>query len=1197
MKKILGKLICILYGVIFICFNLNVFAANDYNILEVQDTTVWKNYALDGNVTLHGSGKNPDRPASMANNGIIVDSNQVTSFEDYAELGSTSSPATLDGEQLPPNVVDRDKYYLELELDNPAVIEKIKLYRYWGHDIRYHDTVILASEDAVFNEQDVVFNADENNIYGYGNGTESDYVESLNGKEFLFQPRTVKYIRVYSSGKSGHNYDYNNIPNIGGETWPYGLHCVEIEAYGKDQSPAQPLYNADNYLEIPTFTADGKNEGEVTHPDIIKFGSPWNGYLYWMAVTPNQTGNSQFENPCIVASNDGLNWVVPEGINNPLTGIEEEPLPYHNCDVDLIYDDASDSLFVYYVRSKDDKPYGTSGFTPSEIKLIRVSKSMDGFNITAPETVVVSEMRYDVLSPSIVKKSNNEWYMWCVDTRDTGYCNQTNHVDYRTSTDGINWSEPQSLEGTFVQRGYQPWHIDVEYIAEKNEYHAVFPAYQDGGTSAYTELFFAKSTDGIIWTNYEKPLLTVKSGSWDRDFIYRASFIVENNIMKVWYSAGTGNNTDGWRIGYSENNIDSMINELGKSYQGPVKPADLRMTINNENPLFLHHLYRVISNAEGLNGPLQGGNSIQGFWNSIINEDPNGNSLREDLRDNQGIIIHASGNVKANQETLDWYEETFTRTLMNTPNDLTDDIPFFIMVSNSGTSGGGVYEPPSIEWTNRMYEEYPNMMGVFFSENHNATSSWEREARSLYMAKQLEAAALNGGYVIYSDMNDNNDYIQSVINNETLYNTLLENKDNFVLIAKTTSAWDPDDYNSDESVVQGVWLADAAGNWGSLIDSWMWFIEGFGPLYGDETFSVMGGVEECRSPVTFPELLYPMRMIQQARVGATVFTFEHPYYSTSVKDQFTPTFTDAIAKAMEYMVDYHIPTREEVIQKTKVAYFAGNDSLRSLTSINLNPLDFLYGDDNYNGYNYTTMLTYKTGRYGTMPTIPKLVGSEVFNKFEDVIDYDYVVDTLKNGTGITDYFNSRYDEYYTGNAYVSNLNNVFYAYNNNWNIDSRKDNELDSKQNASFNIQNTYDAEIEVSPYSYFVIDTTDLSHINVNHNNFLVDKNDIWENYVVSGPGETDHWDSDHDTDMDDYLLNEYIPDNVRQDDRYRTSKLVLSGMNSRPTIRVIDGMTNDDGSKQYSDITEEWNETEKEFTITISSNGWVDFVVDITD
>lgn len=1192
---------CVFLTLIFVS-NINIYATEHYNenledisrdaVKSNSGNLIWKNFAPEGTVTLMGSGTNSDRPASMANDGIVVDSNKITSYENYAEVGNASSPATEEGEELPTNAKNRDKYYLQLELEEAVSIEKIKLYRYWGIDVRFHDTVILASEDEDFNQDDVIWIADENNIYGFGNGNQSDYVESSDGYEFVFEPRTVKYIRVYSSGKSGYNIDYTNIPNKGGAVWPYGLNCVELEAYGKVAVPAKPLYNADDYLDIPTFTANGKNEGEVTHPDIIEFDTPWNGYQYWMAVTPNQTGNSQFENPCIVASNDGENWVVPQGIENPLTGIKEEPRPYHNCDVDLIYDEAADALRVYYLRSKDDKPYGQYGFEPSEIRLIKVKKDDEGFSVTSPETVVVSEKRYDVLSPSIVKKSDNEWYMWCVNTGDTGYNNQTNHVDLRTSTDGINWSSPKSLEDSFIQRGYQPWHIDVEYIEEKNKFFAVFPAYEDGKNSEFTELFFAESEDGIIWTNYEKPMLTVDRDSWDNGFIYRSTFILEDDMLRLWYSAGTGNNSEGWRIGYTENDINDMINELGEAYQGTVKPAELRVEINNENPLFLHHLYRVISSAEGLNGPLQGGNSIQGFWNAIVGGDENGNALREDLRDNQAIIIHASGNVKANSSTLEWYEETCEKTLMDTPDDLSDDAPFFIMVSNSGTSSGGKYEPPTIEWTKKMYEDYPNMMGVFFSENHNATSSWEREARSLYMAKQLELAAMCGGHVVYSDMNDNNDYIQSVINNEVLYDMLEKHSDNFVLIAKTTSAWDPDDYNSDESVVQGAWLAEAAGNWGSLIDSWMWFIEGFGPLYGQDTFSVMGGVEECRSPVTFPELFYPMRMIQQARVGATVFTFEHPYYSTSVKNQFTPTLTDAIAKAMEYMVDYHIPTREEVTSDTKVVYWANDYSLRNLSQQQLNPLDYLYGDENYNGYNYTTMMTYFTGRYGTLPTIPKLAKNDILDRFDNVMDYNFVVNELRDGDGIIDYFNNKYMENYTGDAYVSDKDDVWFAYNSNWNIDSRLDSELDSKQSAEFKLQNDMDVRIEFSPYSYYVIDGQDLSHIKVLHNNFLVDKNDIWEGYIK---GQTDHWDSDNDTEMDEYLLNEFIPDDVRKDDRYRTSTLILRGLNSEPSITVLDGMTNDDGSKQYDDIVGSWNEQEKEFTINISSNGWVEFTIDV--
>ena len=55
---------------------------------------------------------------------------------------------------------------------------------------------------------------------------------------------------------------------------------VELTAV-QDFTPYQPLANAIAPQAIPTY--DGTNQ--PTHPSVVKFEQPWNGYLYWMAMT------------------------------------------------------------------------------------------------------------------------------------------------------------------------------------------------------------------------------------------------------------------------------------------------------------------------------------------------------------------------------------------------------------------------------------------------------------------------------------------------------------------------------------------------------------------------------------------------------------------------------------------------------------------------------------------------------------------------------------------------------------------------------------------------------------------------------------------------------------------------------------------------------------------------------------------------
>ena len=145
-----------------------------------------------------------------------------------------------------------------------------------------------------------------------------------------------------------------------------------------------PLKNAPAPELIPTY--DGSDQS--THPSVVRFDRPWNGFLYWMAMTPYPNNNDGFEDPSVLASNDGKRWVVPAGVENPLV---PAPLVGHNCDVELVYVREEDELRLYYVEADD--------VAQSWVKLLR---SKDGAHWTGPETVIHDPARkYGILSPAI----------------------------------------------------------------------------------------------------------------------------------------------------------------------------------------------------------------------------------------------------------------------------------------------------------------------------------------------------------------------------------------------------------------------------------------------------------------------------------------------------------------------------------------------------------------------------------------------------------------------------------------------------------------------------------------------------------------------------------------------------------------------------------------------------------------------------
>lgn len=1360
------------------------------------ETTLY-NVAAGCNVIVNKWGGGSDRPNSWLTDGIKDNAKYIEVCKDKAQ--NTSAPS-----------------YAQIDLGNEYPVSKVNFWNYWsdGRTLKDLHIILSTTEDFRDGTTKEVYNA--------------DWTAAQNGLEVQVDsaPFTARYVRIWNDG-------HDKGAKMGG-------HYIEVEVWSTEEKkdPLPVPYQLRDVLTIPTYsyTAQGgqtqKAEWDTTHPDVIDFaktskeGGKWGGYRYWMVLTPNQDGYSQYENPCLAASNDGVNWVVPNGIENPLSGVKHEPAGTHNCDTDLVYNPDSDELWVYYVWEQDS-PAGT----PSNLRLIRVKEDGNSFAITSTtddkpyERLINSQYRYDMQSPAVVRRNANTWLMWSNNSDSNnsgnGWQSQVAFVELYTSTDGKNWTNKQSLADTLVLKGadgiasYIPWHLDVQWVESQNKYWGLFCAYPKGGNTNRTYLLFGTSEDGKTWTTYQKPLLAPRDNKWDNNFIYRSTFIYDDasGTLQVWYSGGK---SGGWRIAYTEfeNFLTDTLPTLGEpytpgtptpppagedgwvsvpasddtnihfdgawTYEAPnrfagaegstatlyfygsgiryyaqyetnfgevevqiddgtpetydlhrneagamdnrilekeleagyhritikrkhgggldsgvidlnkfevrydtsatisnhlygvsptektlwvddtlqisalvpfnatdktvtytssdtgkatvtatglvtaltagnvtitvkagqsektvaltirsLEAGELRMTVDKDNPLFLHGLYKYDGPgypANGLAGPLQGGKSIQGFWTALTGTDEtgwNGPTVQAGNKTiHHAILIHASGTVEGSAANKQWYLDRIAETK-------NDNIPFFLMVSNSHT---GTFL--DLDWLDGIYEQNENMMGVVFSENHNAGIS-ERDRRITYMDALVKQAAKWGGYVINCDMNDapkdtgSSDHggtLEYFLNNETLYQTLKKYSQNYILLAKTTSAWSNVSYNSHESVALGAWLDGLCGNWGSLIDSWMWFIEGYGPQWGANTFSVQGGPEECRGPVSMPELLFAMRMVQQARTGATVFTFEHPDHAEAVGDNegaktyFTPNYKYSIAKAMEYMRDYAIPTREQVMQNTKVFYASSGGTLNKLGSNAANRLlDPLYGDSGSSGpnkgkNNRTTMMTYSTGRYGTIPSLPKLAQAPTGKDILTMTD----VQALGGASGIQNYFNARYPQRYngTGYAHYDELTKSWLTYNSNWFFDTRENSALHSKQNVSFQLtQNSFGANIEFEPYSMLLVDEAQAGTLQFRFNNYWVDKNPIWEGYVK---GTTPTWDSDNNRLMYNYLKDSYAQNTAHGENTWRKATITISGLGAEPTLALTSSLAG-----QSKQIQTAFDAAAGTYTITLDGNGYQEFTL----
>ena len=277
---------------------------------------------------------------------------------------------------------------------------------------------------------------------------------------------------------------------------------------------------------------------QVVHPSVIDFKSEhqmesWGQFRYWMALTPYPYGKSGEENPCICVSNDGVNWYVPNGISNPLDVAEGGwKLGFHS-DTDMIYNPDRNELWIYY------------RFLTYDIWSVKLVKISESHQVSAPETIM--QLSYDaeteLKSMAVWRESSDKWHMWCGKGRRYTLSSIPCDTVYLSSSDGKNWSKPLTClnaegQDSFVSVGYSHWHISAKPNHEKEI--VEFVCFCDSLNAESSALVYAYCPMDFptMISCPENPIILLQSGNgWDNGSLYRCSFVREDDILRIWYSA------------------------------------------------------------------------------------------------------------------------------------------------------------------------------------------------------------------------------------------------------------------------------------------------------------------------------------------------------------------------------------------------------------------------------------------------------------------------------------------------------------------------------------------------------------------------------------------------------------------------------------------------------------------------------------
>ncbi|TWU00270.1 Exo-beta-D-glucosaminidase precursor [Botrimarina colliarenosi] len=440
------------------------------------------------------------------------------------------------------------------------------------------------------------------------------------------------------------------------------------------------------------------------------------------------------------------------------------------------------------------------------------------------------------------------------------------------------------------------------------------------------------------------------------------------------------------------------------------------------------------------------------------------------------------------------------------------------------------------------YRDYPNLIGFSYAEqfwgfddsNDPLSAKWTD--RMAHFANLLELSNQYGGYLIVSwcgnQWNESINPIAMMKRSPDFAQAARDYTENYILFEKYTQQ----SYQLDmESVTLGAYLSGYSGNYGIRYDDTGW-TDADG---NHENFTLVTGaapqLEHAlltgQTVVDGPELIWTQNFYETNRIPAGNGYTQRNWDTFS---QFDNVSFDLFRKVLDGTV--RIPTREEVIERTKVVVINDIDS-GTPEQVYASPQTLFEGVYAVDG-NYENNKSFfkSSGRYPTIPTVFDL-DDDLAQTFEvqiDRSDYNTIWPTL--GDKVDD-LNALFPEEYTGDLYAGRHENAWVVYN-----------PFKTGQTASASI-----------PLKYNTSDRMELT----------------FSQYTTGIVKE--HADSLS------FYLNNY--DNVI-DTGLKTDTIKIYGATSEPSWSYADR-----ASHQASVVTSDW--TDGVFTLTVEHNGAIDITV----
>ena len=281
------------------------------------------------------------------------------------------------------------------------------------------------------------------------------------------------------------------------------------------------LFPVGKMEKMRLVTPDG-TENEAVHFTTANAYIPrgLSGYKHWGAFTPfykiEGHTNDYTENPCIMASNDGVNWTVPDGVTNPLFG---PPTEGYYADTSLVWDGAKLYLFWQHYGT------GASGTISETFR----SESTDGIHWSSPIQIRKSSNGLSV-GEVFFKMNDNCWIAF------------DRHFDRYYSSDGINFGDAHRTTSNLVRTIGMPYHVGIFNDGMRFHFLTSMSPYRnntDLARQTYCAIYHGVSEDGTHIEYDANPVWTLDSDTFMTKEIRRAEIGFGDNQNFYLYTFGS----------------------------------------------------------------------------------------------------------------------------------------------------------------------------------------------------------------------------------------------------------------------------------------------------------------------------------------------------------------------------------------------------------------------------------------------------------------------------------------------------------------------------------------------------------------------------------------------------------------------------------------------------------------------------------